>query len=229
MPEPRLFVRQNGRMALADRIVQVQDRIDRACRKSGRRTDSVTLVTVSKTVAVPIIWEAYDYGLRVFGESKAQELVYKCAEMPQDIEWHFIGKLQSNKAKKVASLVELIHTIEKQSQLDQIEKGDSIVDVLIEVNIAKEQQKAGILSEELDKTLDIVKQYKNVRFRGLMTIGPLVTDPEENRPVFRKLAELGREAGAEILSMGMSADFEVAIQEGSTHVRIGSAIFGERQ
>lgn len=216
-------------MSLEVRLNRVHDRISRACESKDRDPANVCLVAVSKTVPADVIEAAYRLGVRDFGESRAQELVLKSAGLPQDIVWHFIGRLQSNKAKKVATIASTIHTIEKESQLVEIEKTDSIVDILIEVNVAEEKQKAGILPKELDKTVDLVKQYKHVRFRGLMTIGPLSSDPEENRPVFRKLAELGREVGAEWLSMGMSADFEVAIQEGSTHVRVGSAIFGERK
>ncbi len=216
-------------MSLEARLGQVQDRIAEACESARRDPAGVCLVAASKTVPIEVVQAAYDLGQHVFGENRAQEMVAKARGLPQDIVWHFIGRLQSNKVKKVVPLVSAIHTIEKRSQLVEIEKGESIVDIFIEVNVAKEAQKAGILSEDLDKTVNIVKQYKNVRFRGLMTIGPLNPDPEENRPVFRGLAELGREVGAEWLSMGMSNDFEVAIQEGSTHVRVGSAIFGERQ
>lgn len=216
-------------MSLEVRLNRVLDRISQACETKDRDPANICLVAVSKTVSADVIEAAYRIGVRDFGESRAQEIVPKSADLPQDIVWHFIGRLQSNKAKKVANIVSVIHAIEKESQLIEIEKTDSIVDVLIQVNVAEEKQKAGILPKELDKTVNLVKQYKHVRFRGLMTIGPLSSDPEENRPVFRKLAELGREVGAEWLSMGMSADFEVAIQEGSTHVRVGSAIFGERK
>lgn len=229
MPGPQARMRQNGRMTLEHRIRQVQDRVSKACESVHRDPASVCLVAVTKSLPVDVVREAYDLGLRLFGESRAQELVPKSKALPQDIVWHFIGRLQSNKAKKVASIVSAIHTIEKESQLVEIEKGARTVDILVEVNVAGEQQKAGILPEELDKTVVLVEQYKCVRFRGLMTIGPLNPDPEESRPVFRSLAELGREVGAEWLSMGMSADFEVAVQEGSTHVRVGTAVFGERQ
>ena len=215
-------------MSIAERVRSVRWRIERACASVGRDPAGVTLVAVTKTVSADRVLEAFDLGLRAFGENRLQEAMPKIAALPREIEWHFVGTLQSNKARAVAEAFRVIHTLEKPSQLVQIDKAGKRVDGLIELNLAREAQKSGIFVEALDKTLTLVQQCSNVRYRGLMTVGPLSTDPEGNRPLFRRMSELGKEFGAEWLSMGMSADFEAAIQEGSTHVRVGAAIFGER-
>jgi pyridoxal phosphate enzyme (YggS family) len=215
-------------MSVASRLRDVRDRIERACGSVGRDPSAVTLVAVTKTVPVGRIREAYDLGVRDFGENRLQEALPKIDALPPDVRWHFVGVLQSNKAKAVANSFHVIHTVEKPSQLVQIGKAARAVDCLVEVNVAREPQKAGVLPENLDKSVVLVQQCVNVRFRGLMAMGPLSSDPEENRPLFRQVSELGKRFGAEWLSMGMSADLEVAIQEGSTHVRVGTAIFGER-
>lgn len=172
--------------------------------------------------------EAYDAGHRHFGESRLQEAESKILAMPPDVTWHFIGHLQSNKAKKVATLFDVIHALDSESQLKEIAKAGWNVDGFIEVNIAKEPQKAGISAESLDEFKTLVLHYPQVRLSGLMTIGPEHDDPEAARIYFRRLRELGQRLGVFKLSMGMSLDFAVAIQEGATHVRIGSAIFGSR-
>ena len=209
-------------------LQDVRDRIARACDSCGRDQATVTLVAVSKTVSVDEIQRVYDQGHRVFGENRLQEALPKITALPSDIEWHFVGRLQSNKAKAVAEAFAVIHTLENERQLAGIGKASRLIDGLIELNLGREVQKGGNLPESLDNTLNLVQEYSNVRFRGLMTVGPLTPNPEGNRPLFRQLAELGRKVGAEWLSMGMSADIEAAIQEGSTHVRVGTAIFGER-
>jgi len=209
-------------------LSDIQVRIFRACESVNRDPAKVTLVAVSKNFSVDHINRAYDLGHRHFGESKWQELETKVHQLPKDINWHFIGKLQSNKAKRVAELVNTIHTIESERQLKEIAKQDRTIDGFIQVNIASEQQKSGILMQDLDKVLLNVLKCNQVRFRGLMTIGPEVSDPEESRNYFRELAMLNRKIGGTHLSMGMSGDFEVAIQEGATHIRVGSAIFGNR-
>ncbi len=229
MPARTRALLYNGTlMTLETRLNTVRERIARACETAGRDPAEVTLIAVTKTATVERIQEAYDLGQRVFGENRLQEALPKIAALPTDIEWHFIGRLQSNKAKAVAEAFQAIHTLEKESQLLEIAKVQKSVDGLIELNLGGEEQKAGIFEKGLDRTVSLVLQCENVRFRGLMTIGRMSADPEENRPLFRRMSELGREVGAEWLSMGMSADLEVAIQEGSTHVRVGTAIFGER-
>jgi pyridoxal phosphate enzyme (YggS family) len=215
-------------MSLAHRLREVHQRIARACDSCSRDPASVTLVAVTKTVSAEGVRAAYDLGHRAFGENRLQEALPKIEALPDDAEWHFIGRLQSNKAKAVARAFDVIHTLENEGQLREIGKVQGEVDGLIELNLAKEPQKSGIFREALDRTVIRVLECENVRFRGLMTVGPLSSDPEGNRPLFRLMSELGREVGAQWLSMGMSADLEVAIQEGSTHVRVGTAIFGER-
>lgn len=185
-------------------------------------------MAVSKTFPVEKIMEAYLAGHRDFGENKVQELLVKKAELPKDIRWHFIGQLQSNKARKAAEASHLIHSIDSASQLNKINNLESETGVLVQVNIAEESQKSGVVQEKLDSFLETVAQYEKIRLQGLMTIGPLPSDPEDSRPLFQELNRLAEEKALTIRSMGMSADFEVALQEGATHVRVGSAIFGKR-
>ncbi|MFM9873575.1 MAG: YggS family pyridoxal phosphate-dependent enzyme [Fimbriimonadaceae bacterium] len=211
-----------------DALRSINDRISSACELSNRNPNDVHLIAVSKNFSADHIKSAYDLGIRDFGESKFQELETKVHQLPSDIKWHFIGKLQSNKAKNVASIVDTIQTLENERQLQEIAKQDRTIDGFIQVNIASEQQKSGIFTKDLDRVLSHVLKCKQVRFRGLMTIGPVVSDPEESRIFFRELAILNRKFGGTQLSMGMSGDFEVAIQEGATHIRVGSALFGNR-
>lgn len=212
----------------AVRLRDVHDRMEAACRTAGRSPDQVTLIAVSKVQPVSTIQELYELGVRDFGESRLQEAEPKIASLPKDIVWHFIGSLQSNKAKKIAELFQVVHTLCKDSQLVEIQKSSKQVEGLIEVNIANESQKAGISPQSLDAYRSSVLHYSQVHLRGLMTIGPALDDPEAMRPYFRKLREFGQVAGAQWLSMGMSNDFDVAIQEGSTHIRVGTALFGAR-
>lgn len=208
--------------------MHIHERIERTCRECGRAPGEVTLIAVSKTFSIHDIQEAYDSGHRHFGESRLQEAQPKIEALPDDIVWHFIGHLQSNKAKKVAQLFDVIHAIDSESQLKEIAKAGREVQVFIEVNIAKEPQKAGIWPERLDEFAESVLHYAQVHLTGLMMIGPATDDPELARRYFRELRNLSVEVGVKKLSMGMSQDFDVAIQEGATHVRVGSAIFGDR-
>lgn len=206
----------------------IQDQVASACASVGRDPADVTVIAVSKTVPLALVEEAYGLGVREFGESRLQEAGPKILAMPDDSVWHFVGKLQSNKAKKAAGLFDVVHTVESEKQVQELEKAGRKVHALIEVNVAREPQKAGVFPEDIDSMVRCLSSCGNVRYRGLMTIGPVVPDPGLSRPVFRTLAELGKRHGAEWLSMGMSADFDVAIQEGATHVRIGTALFGGR-
>jgi pyridoxal phosphate enzyme (YggS family) len=215
-------------VALRTSFLDVHERIARSAESVGRDPASVTLIAVSKTVCVDLIREAYDLGHRDFGESRLQEAIPKIERLPDDIRWHFIGKLQSNKARRAADLFHVIHTLESEQQLRELSKAGRAVDGLIEVNIGVELQKSGISPESLGKFAKTVVQYPLVRLRGLMTVGPLHPNAEFMRPFFRELRELGYGFKGQWLSMGMSNDFEVAIQEGSTHVRVGSALFGAR-
>ena len=212
----------------AKRLRLVRARIERASELADRSPAGVTLITVTKTVSIDAIREAYDRGLRDFGESRLQEAEPKIAALPSDIRWHFVGRMQSNKAKKIASLFRIVHSLDRVSQLEAISKAEVQVEGLIEVNIAEETQKSGISPKTLDAYRRTVLQCAHVQLRGLMTVGPNYRDPEAMRPFFKRLKRLGDEIGGEWLSMGMSGDFDVAIQEGATHIRVGSALFGER-
>lgn len=209
------------------RLRAIRDRIERACESVGRDPASVTLIAVSKTHPADSINALYDLGHRVFGESRLQEAIPKIEGLPSDIEWHYIGKLQSNKAKRATEYFRAIHTIESESQLRELAKGKPI-DGLVEVNIGEEPQKSGIAPELLDDFLKIVLQYDQVKFRGLMAIGPAHPNAEAMRPYFQRMFRLNERVQGEWLSIGMSQDFDVAIQEGATHVRVGTALFGER-
>ena len=213
---------------MIERYRDIQDRIARAGDSVGRDVSSVTLIAVSKTYPASAIQELYDLGHRDFGESRLQELVPKVEELPKDIRWHFIGKLQSNKTRRAAEICHAIHTIETSSQLKELNKSEKSVNVFIEVNVAEEEQKSGILQNSLDTFAQDVIRCEQANLSGLMTIGPVVQDPEQSRPYFRKLRQLGESIGTKNLSMGMSLDFEVGIQEGATHIRVGTLLFGAR-
>ena len=213
---------------MRNRLRDVRQRITRACESVSRDPASITLVAVSKNHSAEAIREAYDLGLRHFGESRIQEAIPKIESLPNDITWHFVGHLQSNKAKRAAGYFDVIHTIDSLDQLRQIQKAGRTIDALIEVNIAQESQKHGIFTEQLDGLRKDVIHYDHVHFRGLMTVGPALDEPEKMRPFFRAVRLLNERIRGDWLSMGMSGDFEVAIQEGSTHIRVGTALFGER-
>lgn len=216
-------------MGIAENLHDLRERIARACESVSRDPATVTLVAVTKTFPTEAIREAYDLGHRDFGESRLQEALPKIAALPGDVRWHFVGKLQSNKAKRAAAQFHTIHTLESPSQLDEIAKAGRQVEGFIEVNVSGETQKSGISPKSLDDFVKTVLYCPQVCLRGLMAIGPLAADVEQVRKAFRLLRELReRIPGTDALSMGMSADLEVAIQEGSTHVRVGTAIFGKR-
>jgi pyridoxal phosphate enzyme (YggS family) len=216
-------------MSVASNLASIHARIDSACRLAGRNPADVTLIAVSKNQPASALLEAYEAGQRHFGESRLQEAQPKIEALPEDVIWHFIGTLQSNKAKKIGTLFSAIHTLDKQSQLAELAKIDGHIDGLIEVNIANEPQKSGVPVKLLDDFRKQTLNCKSIHFRGLMTIGPAEADPESTRSYFQQLRELNEAHGGQWLSMGMSSDFDVAIQEGSTHIRVGTAIFGERR
>ncbi len=213
---------------MKDRYTEINDRIKRACESVQRDPATVTLIAISKTHSIEKIQSLYDLGHRVFGESKLQEVEPKILALPKEIDWHFVGTLQSNKAKKISNLFSTIHTLTGYSQLKEIQKAERSVNGFIEVNIAAEPQKAGILAVDLDGLHKNLIEYVRFQFLGLMTIGPVVMNPEDSRIYFRELRSLNERLGGKFLSMGMSHDFEVAIQEGATHVRVGTALFGDR-
>jgi len=215
-------------MTIARNLAEVHARIESFCDSASRQPTEITLVAVTKTVPIDLIRQAYDLGHRDFGESRLQEAQPKIEALPNDANWHFIGHLQSNKAKKIGQLFDTIHTLDSESQLREIQKSGCMVEGFIEVNIANEPQKAGISPQSLDEFKETVIKCSQVHLTGLMTIGPISNDPEVSRSVFRELRNLAERIGVQKLSMGMSQDFDVAIQEGATHIRIGSAIFGSR-
>lgn len=225
---------------LSDRLASVKRRIELAAQRSGRTADSVKLVAVSKTYSVEYIQQVISCGHLVFGENKVQELVPKMDELGNEIEWHMIGALQSNKIKYMAQRVNWIHSVPKLKTLNEIEKraadAGRVINVLIQVNISKEDQKSGCEPDELKTLLLESRKYSNLVVRGLMGMASFEDDPELARPQFKLLRELRDEfihlndgsLQLEHLSMGMTHDLEAAVEEGATIVRVGSAIFGER-
>lgn len=226
---------------LKKNLEQVEKKIQEACERAGRDRREVTLIAVSKTKPVEMLQEVYDAGIRHFGENKVQELCEKIEKMPADIKWHMIGHLQRNKVKYiVGNNVELIHSVDSYRLAEEIniqaKKKNVIVPILVEVNIAEEESKFGISAEDAVQLVEQISALENIRIQGLMTIAPYVVDAEENRLYFRRIKQLSVDIGnknidnvsMKILSMGMTGDYEVAIEEGATLVRVGTGIFGER-
>ena len=225
---------------LKDQVQEVEKRIQAACDRAGRKREEVTLIAVSKTKPVETLQEAYDLGVRIFGENKVQELTAKYEALPKDIHWHMIGHLQTNKVKYIIDKAELIHSVDSLKLAETIEKEaakhDLIADILVEVNVAEEESKFGMKMEEVIPFVEKVSAFPHVRVRGLMTIAPFVEDPEENRSIFADLHKLYIDIKKKnhdndtvsVLSMGMTNDYEVAIEEGATMVRVGTGIFGAR-
>ena len=225
---------------LKDRLEEVEERIQEACRRAGRDRSEVTLIAVSKTKPAEVLKEAYDLGIRVFGENKVQELTEKYEVLPKDIRWHMIGHLQTNKVKYIADKVELIHSVDSLKLAETIEKEaakrNRTIDILVEVNVAEEESKFGLKVEEVIPFIEKVAGFSHINVRGLMTIAPFVENPEKNRSVFADLRKLSVDiteknidnVNVSILSMGMTNDYEVAIEEGATMVRVGTGIFGAR-
>ena len=217
---------------LADNLAIVQKNIEQACLKAGRDPKEVTLVAVSKTKPVEMLQEAYDAGARVFGENKVQEIMDKYDRLPSDIQWHMIGHLQRNKVKYIIDKVAMIHSVDSVRLAQTIEqeaaKKDLCMPVLIEVNVAEEESKFGLKTSEVLPFIEEIASYPHLKVMGLMTIAPFVSDPEENREVFRKLRKLSvdiREKNINnitmsVLSMGMTNDYQIAAEEGSTMVRV---------
>ncbi|MFP4193714.1 MAG: YggS family pyridoxal phosphate-dependent enzyme [Desulfobacterales bacterium] len=226
---------------IAENIRRIQKRIDNAALSCGRNPEGVKLVAVTKTVEPERIGNAVDAGLNCFGENYIQEARQKAEALADfDISWHFIGHLQSNKAKYAVPIFDLIHSVDSfklASEIDrQAEKHGRIQNILIQVNLGQEQSKSGITEKEAVGLARQISELENLSIRGLMTMPPFFDQPEKARPFFRKLALLRDKISGENipgvepkeLSMGMTGDFEVAIEEGATLVRIGTALFGER-
>jgi pyridoxal phosphate enzyme (YggS family) len=229
-------------MELKQRLEQVRERIRKVCESCNRDADSVRLVAVSKTIPAGTVKEAIESGVRILGENYVQEAREKFDALIQyPVSWHFIGHLQSNKTKYAVRLFDLIHSVDSLKlarELDkQAKKVDKIQQILVQVNISEEDTKSGIRADEAPRLISEISELENLSIRGLMTMPPYFYQPEKVKPFFaalRKLRDQVKErsltnVSMEELSMGMTGDFEVAIEEGATLVRIGTAIFGERK
>ncbi|MBQ1312534.1 MAG: YggS family pyridoxal phosphate-dependent enzyme [Blautia sp.] len=226
---------------IAENLAEVQNNIEEACRSAGRDSSEVTLVAVSKTKPPADLMEAYEAGVRDFGENFVQEIVDKYDRLPKDIKWHMIGHLQRNKVKYIIDKVSMIHSVVSLRLAETIEqeaaKKNLVMPVLLEVNVAEEDTKFGLKVEEVLPLVREISAFPHVKVEGLMTIAPFVDDPEQNRDIFRKLRKLSVDISREninnitmnVLSMGMTGDYQVAVQEGASMVRVGTGIFGERK
>lgn len=225
---------------VTENLESVEKRIQAACDRAGRDRSEVTLICVTKTKPIDMLQEAYDDGQRNFGENKVQEIDKKFPLLPQDIHWHMIGHLQRNKVKYLMDKVVMIHSVDNialaQTISKEAVKAGREMPVLIEVNAAGEESKFGVSYDEAGPLIRQISTLPGIKIKGLMTIAPYTDDPETNRPYFRKLKQLSVDIAGksidnvsmDVLSMGMTGDFEVAIEEGATMVRIGTGIFGER-
>ncbi len=226
---------------IQENLNTVEARIQAACSRSGRKREDVKLIAVSKTKPVEMLQEAYRYGCRDFGENKVQELIDKYDKLPKDIRWHMIGHLQRNKVKYIVDKVYLIHSVDSLRLAEEISKEavkkDVTVSILVEINVANETSKFGTTAEEAVSLVEEIAKLPNIIVKGLMTIAPYVENPEENRLYFAMLKQIFVDiihknidnVCMKELSMGMTGDYEVAVTEGATYIRIGTGIFGERE
>ena len=225
---------------IQENIKLVEENIKKACEKVGRDVNEVTLIAVSKTKPYTAIEEALPTGVKDYGENKVQELCDKYEILPKDIKWHMIGHLQRNKVKYLVGKASLIHSVDSIRLAEQIEKeyakADEIANILIEVNMAQEESKFGITSEETEQLVREIAKFPHIRIKGLMTIAQYTDNPESNRVYFRNMKKLSVDienknidnVSMSVLSMGMTGDYQVAVEEGATLVRVGTGIFGER-
>lgn len=225
---------------LKDNFETVEKKVVQACERSGRDRSEVTLIAVSKTKPVEMLREVYDAGARDFGENKVQEICEKYDQLPSDIKWHMIGHLQRNKVKQVIDKAAMIHSVDSYRLAQEIsvqaQKKGLTIPILIEVNIAGEESKFGIAANDTIQLVEEIAVLPNLKIQGLMTIAPYVVDAEENRLYFRQIKQLSVDiknknidnVSMDVLSMGMTGDYEVAIEEGATMVRVGTGIFGAR-
>ena len=223
-----------------ENISKVRENIVKACEKAGRNPEEVTLIAVSKTTPVSAIEEALLSGTLDYGENKVQELCDKYDVLPKNIRWHMIGHLQRNKVKYLVGKTYLVHSVDSLRLAEQIEKEfakhNQVCDILVEVNIAQEESKFGINAKETEELIRKIAKFEHVRIKGLMTIAPYTEDPESNREYFREIKKLSVDirdknidnVSMDVLSMGMTGDYMVAVEEGATMVRVGPGIFGER-
>ena len=227
-------------MSVAENIKNVRERLNAACLRAGRDPKEVTLISVSKTKPVSMLMEAYEAGERDFGENKVQEITEKRPQIPESAKFHMIGHLQTNKVGQVIDKVVLIHSCDSVHLAEKIEKEAAkrgiIANVLLEVNVAREESKFGMFLEDVIPNLKEIQQFPHVCVKGMMTIAPNVENAEENRNYFKELYQLYIDIKSKniangtmgVLSMGMTGDFEVAVEEGATMIRVGTGIFGSR-
>jgi pyridoxal phosphate enzyme (YggS family) len=217
---------------IAANLERVRERVARAAERAGRKPEDVLLIGVSKVVEVERIRAAISAGVAALGENRVQEAKAKIAELGRPVPWHLIGHLQTNKVKDALPLFDLIHSLDRLELAQELERRAAAqgraVDTLLQVNIASEASKGGFAPDEVGPALETIARLSHVRVRGLMVIPPEVERAEESRPWFRRLREMADKHGLRERSMGMSGDFEVAIEEGATMVRVGTAIFGPR-
>lgn len=225
---------------LKENLQKVEETVQAACERSGRDRSEITLIAVSKTKPAEMLQEIYDAGVRDFGENKVQEICDKYETLPSDIRWHMIGHLQRNKVKYIIDKVCMIHSVDSYRLAEEIniqaKKHRLVMPVLIEVNIADEQTKFGVSKEDALQLIEEVSHLENIRIQGLMTVAPYVEDAQENRKYFQEIKQLAVDIQAKnidnvamrVLSMGMTGDYAVAIEEGADMVRVGTGIFGER-
>ena len=227
-------------MSITENLSIVENKIAAACKRAGRERDEVKLIAVSKTQPVEAIREAIEYGINSFGENRVQELREKTEIIKDNLDWHLIGHLQTNKVKYVVGKVSLIHSLENIRLAEALDKEAAklgiTVDVLAEINVAKEASKFGVNPEDAENFIREVSKFPNINIKGLMTVAPYTDISEENRKYFRQLKKIMVDLNSKnihnvsmsVLSMGMTGDYEVAIEEGATLVRVGTGIFGSR-
>lgn len=227
-------------MSVCENYKEVEKRVEEACKRAGRKREEVTLIAVSKTKPVSMIEELLPLNVRDFGENKVQELTAKAEILPSALHWHMIGHLQRNKVKYIVDKACIIHSVDSLRLAEEISKAAQkkqvTAKILIEVNVAEEESKFGVRTSELLPLIEAISLLPNIAIKGLMTIAPYVENPEENRWIFQKLKNLSIDIKGknfdnvtmDVPSMGMTGDYEVAIEEGATHVRVGTGIFGER-
>lgn len=225
---------------IKENVAEVEARIQAACEQAGRRREEVTLIAVSKTKPVRDIYEVMETGIKDFGENKVQEMCDKMEMIQQPLNWHMIGHLQRNKVKYIVDKATLIHSVDSLRLAQQIsqeaQKKSVESNILIEVNVAEEESKFGLSTAEVIQMVEEISKLPSVHIKGLMTVAPFTDNPEENRPYFRNLKQLAVDIAEKnidnvtmsVLSMGMTGDYEVAIEEGATMVRVGTGIFGAR-
>ena len=223
-----------------ENLREVQEKLTAAALRAGRKPEDVLLIAVSKTKPIELMMEAYEAGIRDFGENKVQEILRKAPLMPADVRWHMIGHLQKNKVRQIIGTACLIHAVDSVELAEKIEKEaekqDLDVDILLEVNVAEEETKFGFRLEETEDAVRAIAAFPRVHIRGFMTSAPDTETPEDNRKFFRKLSDLAVDTKSKnldnvyvsALSMGMTNDYEVAVEEGASMIRVGTAIFGAR-